>query len=59
MMQNGCINSHEEDLATIEEKLVTILLALDNEIQTLLTRCTEELEQMHKEALQAPAMEHA
>lgn len=52
------LDAHEEELAE-EEKLAAILRIKDEEIQALLAKRTEELEQKHEEAHQGQAVEHA
>ena len=53
------VDSHEEDLAAREEALAMALRAKDDEIKTLLSKHSEELEQKHREALQAQVLDHA
>nr|XP_040253455.1 tol-Pal system protein TolA-like [Aegilops tauschii subsp. strangulata] len=53
------LNSCEEDLAAREEKLVATLCGKDEEIGKLVAQRTQELEQKHKEALDAQALVHA
>ena len=53
------LDSREDDLADREQKLADKLQAKDVEIQALIAKRTQELEDIHQEAIQAQAMEHA
>ena len=53
------LNSQEEDLAAHEERLATTLRGKDEEVEKLVVQRTHELEQRHKEALDAQALAHA
>ena len=53
------LNSQEEDLAAREAKLTAALRGKDEELEALVTRRTRELEQRHKEALNAQGQVHA
>ena len=53
------MNSQEEDLAACEEKLAATLRGKDEEVEKLVVQRTQELEQRHKEALNAQALVHA
>ena len=52
-------NSQEEDLAAREEKLAATLRGKDAEVEKLVLQWTSELEQRHKEALNAQAQVYA
>ena len=47
------LNSQEEDLTAREAKLAAALRGKDEELEALVMRRTRELEQRHKEALDA------
>ena len=53
------MNSQEEDLTAREAKLAAMLHGKDEELEALVARRTRELEQRHKEALDAQALAHA
>nr|XP_040249461.1 atherin-like [Aegilops tauschii subsp. strangulata] len=53
------MNSQEEDLAAREERLAAMLHGKDEEVEKLVVQRTKELEQWHKEALDAQALPHA
>ena len=53
------LNSQEEDLATREAALAATLRGKDEEVEKLVSQWTQELEQRHKEALNAQALVHA
>ena len=53
------LHSQEEDLAAREEKLAAMLRGKDAEVEKLVLQQTSELEQRHKEALDAQAHVHA
>ncbi len=53
------LNSQEEDLTAREEKLAATLRGKDAEVEKLVLQRTSELEQRHKEALNAQAQGHA
>ena len=55
----AALNSQEEDLAAREEKLAAMLRGKDAEVEKLVLQRTSELEQRHKEALNAQAQVHA
>ena len=55
----AALNSQEEDLAAREEKLTAMLHGKDEEVEKLVVQWTQELEQRHKEALNAQALVHA
>ena len=55
----AALNSQEEDLAAREEKLAATLRGKDEEVEQLVMQRTRELEQMHREALDAQALVHA
>ena len=49
----AALDSQEEDLTVREAKLAAALRGKDEELEALVTRRTRELEQRHKEALDA------
>ena len=49
----AALNSQEEDLAAREEKLDTTLRGKDEEVGKLVVQQSQELEQRHREALDA------
>src|SRR3954466_15956531 len=53
------LNSQEEDLSAREAKLAATLRDKDEELEVLVARRTQELEQRHREALDAQALAHA
>ena len=53
------LNSQEENLAARKEKLAATLRGKDEEVEKLVVQRTQELEQRHKEALDAQALVHA
>ena len=53
------LDAHEEDLAAREEALAAKLHGKDEEIEKLVVQRTQELEQRHKEALNAQAQVQA
>jgi chromosome segregation ATPase len=53
------LDAHEEDLAAREQALAAKLRSKDEEIEKLAARRTQELEQKHKEALEALTADHA
>lgn len=53
------LDAHEEDLAAREASLAATLKAKDDEVQALIAKQTQELEQAHKEILAAQVQEHA
>ena len=55
----AALDSQEEDLATLEEKLAAMLRSKDEEVEKLVMQRTQELEQRHREALNAQAQVHA
>ena len=55
----AALDSQEEDLTVHEVKLAAALHGKDEELEALVTRRTRELEQRHKEALNAQALVHA
>ena len=55
----AALDSHEEDLTVREAKLATALRGKDVELEALVAQRTRELEQRHKEALDAQALAHA
>ena len=55
----AALNSQEEDLAAREEKLAAMLHGKDAEVEKLVLQRIIELEQRHKEALDAQALAHA
>ena len=55
----AALDSQEEDLTVREAKLAAALRGKDEELEALVTRGTRELEQRHKEALDAQALAHA
>ena len=55
----AALNSQEEDLAKREVDLDAKLRAKDKEVEELVLQRTRELEQRHKEALDAQAQVHA
>ena len=57
--REAALNSQEEDLVEREEKLDAMLRGKDEEVDKLVMRQTQELEQMHQEALNAQALVHA
>ena len=54
----AALNSQEEDLAKREADLDAKLRAKDKEVEKLVVQRTHELEQRHKEALDAQALVH-
>ena len=56
--QQAALNSQEEDLAAREEALTATLCGKDEEVEKLVVQRTQELEQRHKEALDAQALVH-
>ena len=54
----AALNSQEEDLAARDEKLAAMLRGKDAEVEKLFLQRTSELEQRHKEALNAQAQVH-
>ena len=55
----AALNSQEEDLAAREEKPAAMLRGKEAEVDKLVLQRTSELEQRHKEALNAQAQVHA
>ena len=55
----AALDSQEEDLTVREAKLAAALRGKDEELKALVARRTRELEQRHKEALDAQALAHA
>ena len=55
----AALNSQDEDLAARQEKLATTLRGKDEEVEKLVVQRTQELEQRHREALDAQALVHA
>ena len=55
----AALDSQEEDLTVREAKLAAALRGKDEELEALVARRTRELEQRHKEALDAQALAHA
>ena len=55
----AALHSQEEDLAAREENLAAMLRGKDAEVEKLVLQRTSELEQRHKEALNAQAQVHA
>ena len=53
------LNSQEEDLAAREKKLAATRHDKDEEVEKLVVQQTQELEQRHREALDAQALVHA
>ena len=53
------LDAHEEDLVAREEALAAKLRGKDEEIEKLVALRTQELEQRHKEALEALVVDHA
>ena len=53
------LDAHEEDLAAREEALSAKLCGKDEEIEKLVARQTQELEQGHKKTLDALVLDHA
>lgn len=52
------LDAHEEDLAAREKALANRLRGKDEEVDKLVAQRTQELEQKHKEALEALAADH-
>ena len=55
----AALNSQEEDLGPRKGKLAATLRSKDEEVEKLVLQRTSELEQRHKEALDAQAQVHA
>nr|XP_040245375.1 AF4/FMR2 family member 1-like [Aegilops tauschii subsp. strangulata] len=56
--QQALLNSQDEDLAAREQALAATLRGKDEEIREIVAQWTQELEQRHKEALDAQALVH-
>ena len=55
----AALNSQEEDLAKREANINAKLRAKDEEVEKLVVQRTQELEQRHREVLDAQALVHA
>nr|XP_040256440.1 uncharacterized protein LOC109744165 [Aegilops tauschii subsp. strangulata] len=57
--QKALLDSQEEDLAACEQALAATLRGKDEDIEKIVAQRTQELEQTHKDALNALALDHA
>nr|XP_020166211.1 arginine and glutamate-rich protein 1-like [Aegilops tauschii subsp. strangulata] len=57
--QQALLDSQEEDLTAREQALAAMLRGKDEETGKIVTQRTQELEQKHKDALDAMALDHA
>nr|XP_045087429.1 translation initiation factor IF-2-like [Aegilops tauschii subsp. strangulata] len=56
--QQALLDTQEEDLAAREEALASTLHGKDEEVEKLVAQRTQDLEQKHKDALDALALDH-
>nr|XP_020160703.1 uncharacterized protein LOC109746002 [Aegilops tauschii subsp. strangulata] len=59
LQQQALLNTQEEDLVAREQALAATLCGKDEEIGKIVVQWTQELEQKHKYALDALALDHA